>query len=282
MSSIHVNGSGGNTNLAMPNNGGGGGGGAVGGSNNHSLNGGLLPLSGTIATIEQQSHMVSPPASACSLPCAAGMIRKQQGDTCCWICDQCEDFEFVFDEFTCRPCPAGHWPFSDQLACYPLPVKHIAWNSAFAIVPLVISAVGIAVTLVVIYLFVLNNDTPLVRASGRELSYMLLAGILVCFCNTFALLARPSLMSCVMQRFGIGVGFSIIYGALLTKTNRISRIFYSASKSAQRPNYISPSSQVCITCSLIGNLLFILYDYHFLFFNLHLFIYFVAQPYKYL
>lgn len=111
---------------------------------------------------------------------------------------------------------------------------------------------GIFLTFIVIYLFIKNHDTPLVRASGRELSYMLLFGILVCYFNTFALLAKPTVCSCIIQRFGIGVGFSIIYGALLTKTNRISRIFDSASKSAQRPSYISPKSQVIITSSLIG------------------------------
>lgn len=108
------------------------------------------------------------------------------------------------------------------------------------------------ITFVIMALFIKHNDTPLVRASGRELSYMLLFGILLCYLNTFALLAKPSTESCIMQRFAIGVGFSIIYGALLTKTNRISRIFDSASKSAQRPSYISPKSQVLITCTLIA------------------------------
>ncbi|ROT83204.1 putative metabotropic glutamate receptor-like [Penaeus vannamei] len=44
----------------------------------------------------------------------------------------------------------------------------------------------------------------------------------------------------------------MIYGALLTKTNRISRIFDSASRSARRPGFISPKSQVIITCSLVS------------------------------
>lgn len=199
------------------------------------------------------------PVSACSLPCNTGMIRKQQPDTCCWICDKCEDYEYVFNDITCRECPPGHWPYPDKLSCYALPVKYIRWDTAFAIVPLCMTGLGITMTLIVIGLFIKNHDTPLVRASGRELSYMLLFGILVCYCNTFALLARPTTHSCVTQRFGIGVGFSIIYGALLTKTNRISRIFDSAAKSAQRPNYISPRSQVIITISFIGNV-FIRYN----------------------
>lgn len=126
------------------------------------------------------------------------------------------------------------------------------WDSVFAIIPLTIACVGIMMTIVVIGLFVKHHDTPLVRASGRELSYLLLFGILVCYSNTFVLLAEPTLLSCVAQRFGVGVGFSIIYGALLTKTNRISRIFDSASKSAQRPKYISPQSQLVISITFIG------------------------------
>ena len=56
---------------------------------------------------------------------------------------------------------------------------------------------------------------------------MLLSGVLLCFLNTFLLLAKPALTSCTLQRFGVGLGFSVVYGALLTKTNRIFRIFRS-------------------------------------------------------
>ncbi|XP_030379803.1 metabotropic glutamate receptor [Scaptodrosophila lebanonensis] len=192
------------------------------------------------------------PTSACSLPCEAGMIKKQQGDTCCWICDNCEPYEYVYDEFTCKDCGPGYWPYPDKLSCFALDIQYMRWNSLFAIVAVSLAVVGIFGTFIVILLFAKNHDTPLVRASGRELSYTLLFGILVCYCNTFALIAKPTIGSCVLQRFGIGVGFSIIYSALLTKTNRISRIFHSASKSAQRLKYISPQSQVIITTSLIA------------------------------
>lgn len=174
-----------------------------------------------------------------------------QGDTCCWICDKCEEFEYVLDEFTCKDCGYGHWPYPDKKSCYQLDYRCLRWDSWFSLIPIAISCIGIVLTLIVVGLFIKNNDTPLVRASGRELSYLLLFGILLCYLNTFALIAKPSTFTCVTQRFGVGVGFSIIYGALLTKTNRISRIFDSASKSAQRPSCISPKSQVIITSSLI-------------------------------
>ncbi|XP_015510635.2 metabotropic glutamate receptor [Neodiprion lecontei] len=192
------------------------------------------------------------PISACSLPCAAGMIKKQQGDTCCWVCDQCESYEYVFDEKTCKECEENHWPHPDKKGCYELPITYVKWSSAFAIVPAVISCLGITATLAVGGLLFRHRDTPVVRASGRELTGILLAGVLVCYLNTFVLLAKTTTVTCVLQRFGVGVSFSAVYGALLTKTNRIARIFDSASRSARRPRYISPTSQVCIATALIA------------------------------
>lgn len=46
-------------------------------------------------------------------------------------------------------------------------------------------------------------DTPLVRASGRELCYVILSGILLCYLNTFILLAKPGIVVCTLQRFTV-------------------------------------------------------------------------------
>ncbi len=126
------------------------------------------------------------------------------------------------------------------------------WDTIFAIIPLVIACMGIVITLMTIGIFIKFADTPLVRASGRELSYVILSGLLMCYLNTFILLAKPGMIVCALQRFGVGMGFCIVYGALLTKTNRISRIFHSASQSARRPSYISPRSQLIITAVLVS------------------------------
>jgi len=131
-------------------------------------------------------------------------------------------------------------------------IHFFRWSSAFAIAPAIISCLGIVATLAVACLLFQHRDTPVVRASGRELTVILLAGVLVCYLNTFVLLATPTTAICVLQRFGVGVSFSAIYGALLTKTNRIARIFDSASRSAVRLRYISPTSQVCIAAALVA------------------------------
>lgn len=175
----------------------------------------------------------------------------QKGEQCCWICTKCNNWEYIKDEKTCESCSEGLWPYPNKTGCYSLEVQHMTWDSIYAILPMVLSSVGIACTLFVIILFVMFNSTPVVMASGRELSYMLLSGCVICYFMTFVLLTTPSTFSCAAQRFGVGFGFSIVYSSLLIKTNRISRIFESARRSAKRPPFISPKSQIVMTCVLI-------------------------------
>lgn len=193
------------------------------------------------------------PTSQCSRPCDHGHVKKiPQGEVCCWVCTACNPWDVVDDEFTCRPCESGWWPSPDKRRCVELEQQHMRWDSPYAVVPAVLSGIGIFFTGVVVVVFVRNFDSPVVRASGRELSFMLFAGFLVCYLQTFVLLARPSPAVCGAQRFGVGFGFAVTYSALLTKTNRISRIFNSARYSARRPPFISPRSQVVITLLLIA------------------------------
>lgn len=96
------------------------------------------------------------------------------------------------------------------------------------------------------------NRTPVIMASGRELCYVLLVGILSCYGMSFVILSKPTTWNCTYLRIGLGLCLSICYSAILTKTNRISRIFNQGTKSIKRPSYTSPKSQVVIA---IGELL---------------------------
>ncbi|XP_054710934.1 metabotropic glutamate receptor-like [Uloborus diversus] len=191
--------------------------------------------------------------SVCSHPCGPGEVKiTQSGDVCCWICHRCDPWEYVVDEFTCRDCGHGRWPYPHKQSCYELDQQHMRWDSLFAVVPVVVAGVGVLLTSWVMIVFFRNNDTPIVKAAGRELSYLLLTGIMCCYFMTPVMLAKPTPIVCGLQRFGIGFSFAIIYASLLTKTNRISRIFESARRSARRPSFISPKSQLAIASVLIS------------------------------
>lgn len=90
------------------------------------------------------------------------------------------------------------------------------------------------------------NHTPVIMASGRELCYVLLSGVCLCYLMTFIILARPTVIRCACLRVGLGLGLSLCYSAIFVKTNRISRIFNCGVKAVSRPIYTSPISQIAI------------------------------------
>ncbi|XP_062401627.1 glutamate receptor, metabotropic 2b [Sardina pilchardus] len=194
------------------------------------------------------------PTSQCSDPCQPNEAKSMQpGDVCCWICIPCQAHQYLLDEFTCEDCGFGEWPLANLTGCFELPEEYIRWSDAWAVGPVTISCFGMLCTLAVAVVFLRHNDTPVVKASGRELSYILLLGVWLCYAVTFIYIAKPSAAVCTLRRLGLGTSFAVCYSALLTKTNRIARIFGGVREAgAQRPRFISPASQVAICAALIS------------------------------
>uniref|UniRef100_A0A8C2AM74 Glutamate receptor, metabotropic 8a n=1 Tax=Cyprinus carpio TaxID=7962 RepID=A0A8C2AM74_CYPCA len=193
------------------------------------------------------------PASVCSVPCQMGERKKiVKGVPCCWHCERCEGYHFQASEFSCELCPYEQHPDRNRTGCIPIPIIKLEWHSAWAGIPVFIAVLGILATSFVVVTFVRYNDTPIVRASGREMSYVLLTGIFLCYAITFLMIATPSLAICSFRRVFLGLGMCFSYAALLTKTNRIHRIFEQGKKSVAAPRFISPASQLIITFSLIS------------------------------
>lgn len=66
------------------------------------------------------------------------------------------------------------------------------------------------------------------------------------------MIAEPSVLACAFRRLLLGLGMAITYSAMLTKTNRIYRIFEQGKRSVTPPKFISPASQLIITFVLIS------------------------------
>uniref|UniRef100_A0AAG5D393 G-protein coupled receptors family 3 profile domain-containing protein n=1 Tax=Anopheles atroparvus TaxID=41427 RepID=A0AAG5D393_ANOAO len=202
-----------------------------------------------------------PPESVCSRPCERGQAKKYvEGEGCCWHCFNCTQYQIrnPNDETHCVNCPRGTLPDVYHEECQQIPESYLRPESFLAIGAMTFSSFGILITFFVIGVFLKHNDTPIVRASGRELSYVLLSGILLCFGVTYTLVIKPNDIVCGVQRFWSGFSFTVVYAALLTKTNRIARIFNASTKSAKRPSFISPHSQLVICGILVSFQLYII------------------------
>uniref|UniRef100_A0A8D2ZXG3 G-protein coupled receptors family 3 profile domain-containing protein n=1 Tax=Scophthalmus maximus TaxID=52904 RepID=A0A8D2ZXG3_SCOMX len=193
------------------------------------------------------------PSSICSQPCRPGQRKKTvKGIPCCWHCENCDGYQYQADTHTCKMCRFDLRPNGNHTGCDPIPIVKLEWSSPWAVIPVLIAVLGIMATLFVVVTFIRYNDTPIVKASGRELSYVLLTGIFLCYATTFLMISTPDVVICSLRRIFLGLGMSISYAALLTKTNRIYRIFEQGKMSVSAPRFISPASQLVITFSLIS------------------------------
>ncbi|XP_076545118.1 metabotropic glutamate receptor 8 isoform X1 [Osmia lignaria lignaria] len=188
------------------------------------------------------------PRSLCSENCPLGHVRSFQ-EPCCWSCIACPEDAYVFND-TCPRCSSGYAPDETMTSCIKLTAEVIPWSSPWALVPLIFASIGILSTLFTTVVFIRFNRTPVIMASGRELCYVLLIGILSCYGMSFVILSKPTTWNCTYLRIGLGLCLSICYSAILTKTNRMSRIFNQGTKSIKRPSYTSPKSQVVIAIGI--------------------------------
>ncbi|XP_043683576.1 metabotropic glutamate receptor 2-like isoform X2 [Vespula pensylvanica] len=192
------------------------------------------------------------PNSTCSRPCESNqvMIREEQ-DLCCWRCRKCGLYQYKVNDQRCEDCLLGTRPTKDSKRCDSIPEEYIDYYSPWAIVAMVVASIGILLTIYVWFIFRIYGETPVIKASGRELSSLLLLSILASFLMTFAIVAEPITETCAITRFGIGFCYTLCYAALVTKTNRIHRIFNNISHSPRKSRYTSPKSQLLITGILI-------------------------------
>ncbi|KAG8240867.1 hypothetical protein J6590_100285, partial [Homalodisca vitripennis] len=190
------------------------------------------------------------PPSGCTQTCDDMQIRiREYEDTCCWSCINCGPYEIRKDDFHCEQCRPEYLPSKNKSVCEIIQEDFIYYGDPWATPALVVATVGVLLTLIVTLVFWANTDTPVVKASGRELSYLLLLGTLLEFCVTYIMVAPPTFTSCVITRFFLGFSFALCYAAIVTKTNRIARIF-SNGGGISRTRYISPKSQILITAIL--------------------------------
>ncbi len=194
------------------------------------------------------------PESFCSAPCREGeemrTIPKQP--ECCFTCEPCLG-SFAIVNGTCRSCGDGRRPNTDHSACEYSPITFLRWSDPWGVVLTVLTTIGVVVTTAVIIVLLVYIKHEFIKASSRELSAILISGILLCFIVPYFYIAKPSAAICALRRFGLGFCFTVSYSALLVKTNRIHRIFNRSPNSlAKHVRFINPLSQVLITLGFIS------------------------------
>ena len=129
-----------------------------------------------------------------------------------------------------------------------------------------VACAGAIMTIVAACIFFVHWNTPFIKASGRELSLILLGGIFLSFLTTFVIISKPTILVCGVMRFSIGICYTICYATVVIKTNRVARIFaiqfsedttgksskFKSKPIQNQPRFVSPLSSTLIVLFLIS------------------------------
>ena len=120
-----------------------------------------------------------PPKSECSERCPPG-TRKSFTSPCCWQCLPClgGTISPSAGSESCSECPIGTMSNQAKTECVALPSANISYSSASGIVILTFATLGVVVTLLCLAALHKFWNSPIVKASNRELSLVLLLAIL--------------------------------------------------------------------------------------------------------
>lgn len=205
------------------------------------------------------------PRSFCSETCQPGEIRyRTDSQQCCWTCRSCGYFDIAINESICIPCSEKQIPNANFSQCIPIAEEYLSIRNFIAWPALIFSSIGLLMTIYTIVIFIRFAQTPIIKASSRELSYFLLSGMCCCHLCAWPLVLKPHVFTCLLIRIGVGLSLTICLAALLTKTNRLARIFNNSQRLTQL-SCLSPRSQlgICVglVCvQLIGVLLWIIFS----------------------
>lgn len=196
--------------------------------------------------------VVAAPISRCGDVCQTGEVYSYFKDTCCWECLRCASNELAAAK--CVVCPPFHWPFygdNETTGCVPLEPEVTSWRSPVVVLLVILSSFGVVICFLVLCVYIRHNSHRLIKSTSRELSYLMWTGIIVQYLLVFSIVSKPSTVVCFVDYLGFNTSFAVVYAGLLTRTNRIYRIFREGSKGRTLPALTSSLSQIVIALGLI-------------------------------
>ncbi|XP_032092367.1 vomeronasal type-2 receptor 26-like [Thamnophis elegans] len=196
------------------------------------------------------------PFSICNKKCPLGRSKiKMEGKlSCCYDCKICPEGKIAdqLDLDDCFPCPEDQYPNQDKDSCLPKRIIYLTYQE-----PLGISLAAIAVSFSVISaavlgIFIKYQDTPIVKANNRNLTYSLLVALLLSFLCSLLFIGQPDKVKCLLRQTAFGILLSVALSCILGKTIIVILAFMATKPGSKMRKWVGKrlAIPIVLSCSL--------------------------------